>query len=154
MIVMMLTSADVLALEGGTIDKEHKRIVVIFNALPDEYKQSWPEGQHMHASQDCGTLKPRMGRNSLFPIRAAVSYDVFLCISNPLCMHLILMAMCRGETADAFHDKVFANAGVKSLELHPAVDFSTDHRMRDVKLLKGEGLVIPSLTAAVLLERR
>ena len=79
--------------------------------------------------------------------------------------------MYQDEIASAFHNpshnvhdvfslfaaqqcQMLANAGLQSLELHPTVDLSKDPCMRHVKLVKEEGLVIPGLTAAVLVERR
>lgn len=42
---MQLTSADVLGLTQGSQDPKFKRILVIFNALPDVYHERWPEGK-------------------------------------------------------------------------------------------------------------
>lgn len=54
-IVMEIQSADIAELEGGTTDKQWKRLVVVLNACPGDYSGGWPKGRtpllYTHFSQ-------------------------------------------------------------------------------------------------------
>ena len=49
-IVMVLTSAELVGGTAGTQDSQFKRIITVFNALPDEFRFECPEGKLSHSS--------------------------------------------------------------------------------------------------------